>query len=262
MPTRPIKIGVQLHPQRTTYEEYRRAWIQLDEMGVDSLWTWDHFFPIYPNGNGPHFEGWTLLAALGALSRNAEVGCLVTGIGYRNPALLSNMAKTVDHITDGRLILGVGAGWSAKDYREFGYEFGTPGSRLKLLERGLEIVKDRWAQDEPRPVRGTIPILLGGGGERVTLRIAALHADIWHGFGAPTQWHEKSQVLDEWCAKVGRDPAAIERSCGLPVEHAGRVDDFVAAGATHLIHGSAVPFDQRFLEDLLAWRDTQRTTRT
>jgi alkanesulfonate monooxygenase SsuD/methylene tetrahydromethanopterin reductase-like flavin-dependent oxidoreductase (luciferase family) len=106
-----IKIGVQLHPQHASFDDFRRAWRRLDELGVDSLWTWDHFFPLYGNPNGPHFEGWTCLAVLGPRVTRATVGCLVLSMGYRNPALLSQMAKTLDHATGGRLILGLGAGW-------------------------------------------------------------------------------------------------------------------------------------------------------
>ena len=196
MPT--IKIGVQLHPQHSSYADYQKAWLTLDEMGVDSIWNWDHFFPLYGDRNGPHWEGWTTLAALGAQTRRAQIGNLVLCMSYRNPALLSAMAKTLDHVTQGRLILGVGAGWFERDYREYGYEFGTAGARLRNLERGLEIIKARWAKDQPKPVRGTIPILIGGGGEKVTLRITAQHADLWNGFGPRDTWGRKNRILDEW----------------------------------------------------------------
>jgi probable F420-dependent oxidoreductase len=217
-----IKVGVQLHPQQTTYEEYRSAWLRLDEMGLDSIWNWDHFFPLYGTSNGPHFEGWTTLAALGPETRRAQVGCLVLSMSYRNPALLSAMAKTLDHATGGRLILGVGAGWFRRDYDEYGYDFGTAGERLKNLERGLEIIKERWAKDEPKPLRGTVPILIGGGGEKVTLRITARHADLWNGFGPADSWRRKNRILDDWCARVGRDPSSIERTASIGSEDLAR----------------------------------------
>lgn len=253
-----IKIGVQLHPQQTTFEAYREAWLAADDLGVDSIWNWDHFFPLYGNPDGPHFEGWTTLAVLGSQTRQAQVGCLVLSMSYRNPALLSAMATTLDHATEGRLILGVGAGWYARDYSEYGYEFGTAGQRLKNLERGLKIVKERWQRDNPKPVRGMIPILVGGGGERVTLRITAQHADLWNSFGPPDVFCRKNEILDEWCRRVGRDPATIERTVAISNTEFDRLDDYLDAGATHLILRVAEPFDMSPVEQLVAWRDGMR----
>jgi probable F420-dependent oxidoreductase len=255
-----IKIGVQIRPQHTTWDAYRDAWLWADQAGVDVIYNWDHFFPLF--GTQPdnlykeqHFEAWTLLAALGAQTKNAQVSCLVHCMSYRNPALMSNMAKTLDHVTNGRFVLGIGAGWARRDYDEFGYEFGTAGSRLKDFERGLAIIKDRWGKDLPKPVNGTIPILIGGAGEKVTLRIAAQYADQWHTFGAPADWVRKSAILDEWCAKVGRDPATIERTCAARPENFNDLDQYVKLGATQLIYGWDHPWDTSDLERLLAWRD-------
>jgi len=112
-----FKGGVQLHPQHTSFDDYRRAWLGADDLGVDMILDWDHFFPLYGDRNGPHFEGWTSLAAIAPQTRHAQVGTVVLSMGYRNPALLSNMAKTLDHATGGRLILGVGGGWAQRDLR-------------------------------------------------------------------------------------------------------------------------------------------------
>jgi len=256
-----IKLGVQIRPQHTTWEAYKRAWLWADEAGLDVIYTWDHFFPLSGDPNGNHFEAWTLIAALGAQTKRAAVSCLVHSMSYRNPALMSNMAKTMDHITHGRFMLGMGAGWARRDYDQYGYEFGTPGSRLKALERGLEIIKDRWSKDAPKPVNGTIPILIGGAGEKVTLRIVAQHADAWHTGGDPQSWARKSAILDEWCATVGRDPASIERCCAARPQQFDVLDEYVKAGAAQLVYGWDAPWDTKELEQLLAWRDRANADR-
>ena len=211
---RRIRIGVQMRPQHTTYPTYREAVQRFEAMGVDTLWNWDHFFPLSGDPQGNHFESWTLLAAMAASTQRVEVGCLVTCNTYRNPALLSAMAKTVDHISNGRLVLGLGAGWSERDYNEYGYELGTAGSRLDALERSLEIIKHRWEVDVPKPLR-QIPILIGGGGEKKTLRIAAKYASMTHLFADVPTFAHKMDVLNNWCAEFQRDPSEIERACAV-----------------------------------------------
>jgi probable F420-dependent oxidoreductase len=261
-----VKIGITLHPQHMSAPEYLQAWRYADELGVDSIWNWDHFFPLSGDLDGPAFEGWTALTAGAMQTSRAQVGNLVLSITYRNPALLSAMARTLDHLTGGRLILGLGAGWFERDYREYGYEFGPVGNRLRELERGIETIKARWERDAPKPLRGTIPILIGGGGEKVTLRIVAQHADLWHGFGPPETWRYKNAVLNTWCHESGRPPSAIERiasigdeSAHAPIadmrEHYATLEGYVEAGAHQILYGLGAPFNFRPVEALMRWRD-------
>jgi probable F420-dependent oxidoreductase len=245
-----FKVGVQLHPQHTSVKAMREAWKRADAMGVDSLWTWDHFFPLYGDRNGPHFECYTLLAAMAVDTSHAQFGAMVTGGGYRNPDLLADMARTIDHLSGGRFILGIGSGWFERDYREYGYEFGTRGSRLKLLEQNLERIKRRLSKLNPPPA-GRLPILIGGGGEKVTLRLTAQHADMWNTFPPPSTYARKVRVLRDWCAKVGRDPDEIELTIEIREDQFREVDGCLEAGAQHLILEIGPPFDLKPLEWLL-----------
>jgi alkanesulfonate monooxygenase SsuD/methylene tetrahydromethanopterin reductase-like flavin-dependent oxidoreductase (luciferase family) len=169
------------------------------------------------------------------------------------------MAKTVDHISQGRLVLGLGAGWFERDYKEYGYDFGTAGSRLASLEANIPIIKERWEKDVPRPINGTIPILIGGGGEKKTLRITATHADMWHGFGNAATIAHKMEVLDSWCQEVGRNPKEIERSAETNRNHDDGIrDTYVRAGISHLILPLGAPWDFEAVEKLVRWRDARR----
>ncbi len=248
-----FRVGVQLHPQHTKVDELRAAWEAADDLGVDSIWTWDHFFPLYGDDTGPHFEGWTLLAAMAVTTSQARFGMLVTGNSYRNPDLLAHMAGTVDHLSGGRLYLGIGAGWFEKDYEEYGYEFGTGPSRLRELETSLQRIRARLDALNPPPA-GDLPILVGGGGEKVTLRLVATYADAWNTFGPAENWASKNQVLDEWCAKVERDPAEIERTVAISAGEVDEVERYLDAGATHVIVMTGAPFDLGPVERLLELR--------
>ncbi len=252
-----VKVGVQLHPQHVSYDDYAEAVVEVEALGVDSIWNWDHFFPLYGEGNDNHFEAWTLLTAIAMLTERVEIGTLVNCNSYRNPALLTQMANTVDHISGGRLILGIGAGWFEKDYEEFGYEFGSAGSRLRALEAALPVIQTRMRKEVPAPLRNPIPIMIGGGGEKVTLKITARFADLWNGFGPPETWARKSRVLDDWCAEVGRDPAEIERTVSISREQdvPHNLDAYHSAGATYFILPMGLPADYAKVAALVSWRD-------
>jgi probable F420-dependent oxidoreductase len=255
MPDARCKIGVQLHPQHTEIGALRDAWQRADALGVDSIWTWDHFYPLYGSPDGAHFEGMTLLAAMAVTTSHAKLGLLVTCNSYRNPELLADMARTVDNISGGRLILGLGAGWFERDYDEYGYDFGTPGSRLADLAEALPRIEKRLGALNPAPVRD-IPVLIGGGGEKKTLRYTARHADIWHGFGGAETMARKNAVLDEWCATEGRDPAAIERSAGVEKSPDEVADALLAAGTSFFTIGLNGPhYDLGKVKDWVAFRD-------
>ena len=253
-----FQVGVQLHPQHTSMTDLRAAARAADELGVDSIWTWDHFYPLYGEPEGPHFEGWTTLAAFAADTTNAKLGLLVGCNSYRNPQLVADTARTVDHISGGRLYLGIGSGWFEKDYDEYGYEFGTAVGRLKKLEADLPVMKDRIAKLNPAPL-GPLPLLIGGGGEKLTLRLVAQYADAWNTFGPPETFKHKSEVLDQWCADLGRDPSEIERSVNVrllagadPRSLQPAVQAWKDAGADVCIVYLGTPHDAAVLEPLAA----------
>jgi probable F420-dependent oxidoreductase len=167
------------------------------------------------------------------------------------------MARTVDHISGGRLILGIGAGWFQRDYDEFGYEFGTAGSRIADLGEALPRIKARWARSNPAPTRD-IPILVGGGGEKKTLRLVAEHADQWHSFADLDVLRRKSGVLAEHCAAVGRDPLEIERSVGVESSPGDSAEALVEAGATLFTIGIGGPdYDLSLVREWVKWRDAR-----
>lgn len=253
----PVQVGIQLQPQHADYRALRDAVMRAEDMGVDVVFNWDHFYPLSGDPDGKHFECWTMLGAWAEQTERVEIGALVTCGGYRNPDLLADMARTVDHISNGRLILGIGGGWFAKDYQNYGYDFGTAGSRLNLLGQYLPRIKSRFDRLNPAPKR-KIPVLIGGGGEKKTLRFVAEFADIWHAFGDIETLTRKSRILAEHCAAVGRDPAEIQRSTALSGGPGadGDADALLALGFSLFTVGLSGPdYDLQKAQEWIRWRD-------
>jgi probable F420-dependent oxidoreductase len=211
---------------------------------------------VQPDVN--NFEGWTALASWGEITTRAELGLLVAGIGYRNPDLLADMARTVDHISGGRAILGVGAGWYEKDYTTYGFEYGTVKSRADLFDDGLLRIERRFELLQPPPLR-KIPILIGGSGPKRTLPAVARHADIWHTFLPIDSYREASARVAELAAGFGRADSDIERSTLWTDPQSA--DAYLAAGATLFhteVRASEGKYDLSTAEKLVDWRDTKR----
>ena len=251
---RPFKVGVTIQPQHCTIRELRDAWLRADELGVDSIWIWDHFFPIFGDPGGDHYECWSLLAAAAIETRAPQIGPMVACVGYRNPDLLASIAGTVDQLSGGRLVLGLGAGWFQRDYVEYGYEFGEAKDRVRLLKEMIPRLKGRLAKLRPAPA-GPMPILIGGGGEKVVLRLAAEHAQLWNGTGTPDEFAAKSRVLDEWCRRLGRDQREIERTANVSPMSMRVADEWLKAGLQHFVLRFGFPFDPKPLARLVKLRD-------
>jgi len=258
-----VRIAAQLHPQHADYSDIRGAAARAEAMGFDVVYNWDHFFPLYGDPDGKHFECWTMLGAWAEQTSTIEIGALVTCNSYRNPELLADMARTVDHISGGRLVFGIGSGWFEKDYDEYGYEFGTAGSRLDDLKEALPRIERRWAALNPAPTR-KIPVLIGGAGEQKTLRLVARHADYWHLFARNAEYlAHKIAVMRMRCDEIGRDPGEILISAGIPrsaiVESVDRADAYYGLGVREFTFGFDGPdYDLEQAKGWLQWRDSKK----
>jgi probable F420-dependent oxidoreductase len=264
----PIRIAAQLHPQHGDYPAIRDAALRAEELGYDIVYNWDHFYPLYGDPDGPHLECWSVLAAWAEATERIEIGPLVSCTSYRNPNLIADMARTIDRISGGRFILGLGAGWFRRDYDEYGYEFGTAGSRIRAMAAALPVINRRLGVLNPPPVRRP-PILIAGQGERRTLRIVAEHADGWHaGFpDRPAELEPKVAALRRWCGEIGRDPAEIEWGVGVEPDDLERfmVEDsstYLEMGFTQFTLGFGGPgWSVDGGRRWLAWRDDQNRRR-
>jgi alkanesulfonate monooxygenase SsuD/methylene tetrahydromethanopterin reductase-like flavin-dependent oxidoreductase (luciferase family) len=259
----PIKLGANCWGQYTDWASLREAGIRADGLGFDSLWTWDHLYPIVGSHEGPIFEGWLTLAAWAEATERATIGLMVGANTFRNPALVAKMATTLDHISAGRAVLGIGGAWFETEHRAFGIEFGSsPGERLRWLEEAVRIMRgmlhgerpsgDRYykadaTRNDPMPLQAHLPILIGGGGEKKTLRIVARYADACNLGGGFENVKRKDEILRRHCDEVGRDESEIERTVGVgtciirddPAE-ARRAFEAMFAG-----NGNARPWDNQ-----------------
>jgi len=264
MTSRPLRLGVQVQPQHALYPKVRDTVRELEQLGVDILFNWDHFFPLSGEKDGLHFEAWTELGSWAELTSRVEFGTLVNCNTYRNPDLQADMARTLDHISahsgnGGRFIFGTGSGWFERDYDEYGYEFGTAGQRLDALAEAMPRIEARWAKLNPAPLR-KIPVLIGGGGEKKTLRIVAQHADIWHSFTAPADLQRKLGILAEHGEAVGRDVSQIELSNELRDRTEADAEALLELGVTLFTLGITGPdYDLGPVKRWLAWRDARNS---
>ena len=229
---RELRIGLDVAQHQLLWPELAERVQFAESAGFDGAWVFDHFSPLYGDPNGPCLEGWTLLAGLAAITSRIRLGVLVTGITYRHPSVLATEAITVDHVSNGRLELGVGAAWHQPEHQALGIPFPPVKERAERLEEGVQVIrllmtKDRAsfsgrhyqlgnASYHPRPVqRPHPPIWIGASGEQLMLPIVARQADAWHAFGSDDSMVRKSRLLDELAEKAGRDPKAILRSASL-----------------------------------------------
>jgi len=218
--------------------------------GWDGIWIADHFLPFMGEDMGDMHEAWSILAGVAAAVPRVRVGPLVTGNTYRNPAVLAKIATTVDHISGGRCVLGIGSGWQENEHIAYGIEYGTVGSRLDMLEEALQVIRGLLHNErtslsgeyydisnaplQPKPVQETMPILVGGGGEKRTLPMTAKFADEWNVWATPEIMQHKNNVLDGWCNDIGRDPSEIQRSAvalllpGMTEEQVDAMGEFMA----------------------------------
>lgn len=276
-----LRFGFQTLPHHTTWTELAAVWEEADGLGLDSAFVFDHFMPIQGDQKGPCLEGWTLLSALAARTKRLRCGVLVTGNTYREPAVLAKMAATVDHVSNGRMILGLGAGWFEREHQAYGIPFHTPGGRARRLVEAVEVVKKLFTQESttyagkyyklkdapfmPRAVqRPHPPILIGGMGPKVIQPLAARHAQIWHFFASDTRRvRQLCANFDDLCRSAGRDPAEVEKSTSLRAGDVAsldakalrtRVQELADAGVRHFILGLGAPFERdvlrRFAKDV------------
>jgi len=243
----PVKIGFLLWPQTDSWPTLRDAAVRAERGGAASLWTWDHLNSIVGPWEGPILEGWSILAGWSQVTERATLGLMVGANTFRNPGLTAKLATTLDHLSGGRAILGIGGAWFEREHEAYGIDFGSSvGERLDRLDESVMIMRrlldgERFSHEgrfytmrdalcEPRPVQAHLPILVGGSGPRKTLRTVAERADAWNTSGTVEEVRARLDILDEHCAAVGRDRSTIELTISFPITIGASVE---AAEATY-----------------------------
>jgi F420-dependent oxidoreductase-like protein len=228
------KFGLQLWSQQTDWPSFRDHALAAEEAGWDSVWTWDHLLAIFGPWEQPIFEGWSVLNGLGPLTSKIRLGLMVGANTFRNPGHTAKLATTLDHLSNGRAVLGIGGAWFEREHDAFGIDFGAGfGERLDRLDESVMLMRrlldgERFSHEgrfytfrdavcHPRPVQAHLPILVGGSGPRKTLRIVALRADAWNTSGTVEEVRGKVDILAEHCADVGRDMRKIEKTLSYPI---------------------------------------------
>jgi F420-dependent oxidoreductase-like protein len=234
MAAHPIRFGIQTGQQGLEWKDMLSLWQKADAWGYDSLWNFDHFYPIFVDPEGPCFEGWTTLSALAQATTRARIGHLVNGNTYRHPCVTAKMAATLDHISGGRLNLGIGAGWFELEHANFGIDFKTVPGRLAALDEACQIIRGMFTQPKttvhgkhytvtdamclPKPLQQPYPpIMIGGSGKQVLLKIVAKHADMWNSTGSAEHMRELIAVIKRHGDVVRRDPDRIEKTVMMPL---------------------------------------------
>jgi F420-dependent oxidoreductase-like protein len=304
--THPVRFGIQTGQQGLEWGQMLDLWQKADAWGYDSLWNFDHFYPIFVDPEGPCFESWTTLAALAQATKRARIGTLVCGNTYRHPCVTAKMTATLDHVSGGRLNLGIGGGWFELEHRTFGIDFKTVRGRLEALEEACRIILGMLTEPRttlhgkhytvtdalgaPKPVQQPHPpIMIGGVGKRVLLRIVSQYADMWNASAPAEEMQALIRVIEAHAEKARRDAARIEKTVLLPLcyraapereqfmcrlvanmrqttpekaraqimiggkqECLDTVGRYVRAGVTHFIFMTFVPF---FLDEIQAFAE-------
>ena len=265
-----MRFGVHTGLQNTSIPELQGLWRRIEELDFDWISIWDHFYAADWTDDPHCLEAVVSHAALAACTTRVRCGSLVYSAGYRHPAVLANAAVTLDQLSGGRVTLGIGGGWSKIEYDAYGIPFGTAASRLRMLDESIQCVRGLLTQDstdfsgefftltaarcEPKPVQRRLPLWVGGGGEKVTLRIVAQHADGWNvPFISPEAWAHKSAVLDTHCEHVGRDPSTVERTINVGI--ASSDDDLRAQFGNIVRPGVLTGTTQEMIDRVGAYRD-------
>jgi F420-dependent oxidoreductase-like protein len=229
-----VKFGAQLWPSATSWPDFRDAAVAADESGWDSVWTWDHLLAIFGPWEQPILEGYTSLAGIAPVTKRVRLGLMVGANTFRNPGLTAKIATTLDHVSEGRAVLGIGGAWFEREHDAFGIDFGrSPGHRLDRLDEAVMLMRRLFdgervtyegrfysfhdALCQPRPIQKRLPILVGGSGPKKTLRTTARYADAWNTSGSVDKVRHSLDTLREHCADVGRNAGEIELTVSFPI---------------------------------------------